>query len=205
MQAEDDDALLAAATTGARRALVAGVTTMRDLGDRNYLTTRLRDSFAVHPNEGPELLVAGPPLTPTRGHCWFLGGEADGIDGLRAAVADRVARGVDVVKIMATGGLLTPGRGLHESQYNEAELFAATNAAHAAGVPVTAHAHGGAGIADALAAGVDGIETRPSLPRTPSATTAKPSTASRRPAQWSAPPRLGFPPTCRFLQPPPSG
>ena len=59
---------------------------------------------------------------------------------------------------MATGGMLTPGRGLHESQYNRAELRAATEAAHDAGLPVTAHAHGGAGIADALAAAVDGIE-----------------------------------------------
>jgi hypothetical protein len=104
------------------------------------------------------VLVAGPPITPTRGHCWFLGGEADGLDALLRAVAERASRGVDVVKIMATGGMLTPGRALHESQYPRHELAAVTDATHRAGLPLTAHAHGPRGIADAVAVGVDGVE-----------------------------------------------
>jgi imidazolonepropionase-like amidohydrolase len=87
-----------------------------------------------------------------------LGGEADGIAGLQAAVAERIARGVDVIKLMATGGVITPGWGPHESQYTFEELAAATEAAHALGRPITAHAHGARGITDAVAAGVDGIE-----------------------------------------------
>jgi imidazolonepropionase-like amidohydrolase len=65
---------------------------------------------------------------------------------------------VDVIKVMATGGVITPGWGPHESQYTFEELAAATETAHALGKPITAHAHGPRGITDAVAAGVDGIE-----------------------------------------------
>lgn len=78
--------------------------------------------------------------------------------GVQAAVAERVTRGVDVIKVMATGGVITPGCVPHESQYIFEELAAATEAARALGKPITAHAHGPQGIADAVAAGVDGIE-----------------------------------------------
>jgi imidazolonepropionase-like amidohydrolase len=156
--APDDEHLLARMQINATRALRAGITTVRDLGDRTYLAGRLREEYAAGGEPGPEVLYSGPPITPTRGHCWFLGGEADGISGVRAAVAERAAHGVDVIKIMATGGMLTPGFGLHESQYGPAELAAATAEAHERGLPITAHAHGPAGIADAVAAGVDGVE-----------------------------------------------
>ena len=102
--------------------------------------------------------MSGPLITRRGGHCWFLGGQADGVDGVRAAVAQRVAAGVDVIKIMATGGLMTPGFGVHESQYGPAELRAACEAAHDCGLAVTAHAHGPRGIAESVAAGVDGVE-----------------------------------------------
>ncbi|QUQ70186.1 amidohydrolase family protein [Kutzneria sp. CA-103260] len=157
VQADDDAALLARMRRHAQQALRAGITTLRDLGDRNYLALDLRDQFTADAS-GPEILVAGPPITPTRGHCWFLGGEADGLDGVTAAARERIARGVDAVKIMATGGATTPGTALHESQYTLAELRAVVEVAHQAGTLVTAHAHGGGGIADAVAAGADGIE-----------------------------------------------
>ena len=152
-----DEVLLERMHANAARALAAGITTVRDLGDRQFLTGRLRESYhgAV---VGPEVLWSGPPITPTRGHCWFLGGETDGPDAIRAAVAERAGHGVDVIKIMATGGLLTPGFGLHESQYGLAELQLAVQVAHAHGLPITAHAHGPHGIADAVTAGVDGVE-----------------------------------------------
>ena len=156
--AEDNPTVLARMRRHALQQLRAGVTTVRDLGDRDYLAVALRDEYLAVAEAGPEILAAGPPITRTRGHCWFLGGEADGIAGLQAAVAERAARGVDVVKIMATGGNITPGWGPHESQYTLEELAAATEAAHALGRPITAHAHGAQGINDAVAAGVDGIE-----------------------------------------------
>jgi len=154
----DDATLLLRMRVAALRALAGGVTTIRDLGDRNYVSLTLRDWFRGGMEVGPEIVTSGPPLTVTRGHCWFLGGEADGPDGIRRAIQDRASRGVDVIKIMVTGGNMTPTVGPHESQYTLDELIAAATSAHAAGLPIAAHAHGGQGIADAMAAGVDSIE-----------------------------------------------
>jgi imidazolonepropionase-like amidohydrolase len=154
----DDATVLDRMRRNARRALRAGITTVRDLGDRDYLALSLRDCDPAGPEPLPEILAAGPPITPTGGHCWFLGGQADGIEGVTRAVAERAEQRVDIVKIMATGGRLTPGFGLHESQYGRAELDAAIAAAHQAGLPLTAHAHGPRGIRDAMASGADGIE-----------------------------------------------
>jgi imidazolonepropionase-like amidohydrolase len=150
----DDEVLLSRMRSNAARALASGITTVRDLGDARYLTGRLRSAWTG----GPELLMSGPPITRTGGHCWFLGGEADGVDAVRAAVAQRVTAGVDVIKIMATGGLMTPGYGVHESQYGPVELRAACETAHGFGLAVTAHAHGPRGIAESVAAGADGVE-----------------------------------------------
>jgi imidazolonepropionase-like amidohydrolase len=158
LQRLDDAALLRQMRSAAQRALAVGITTIRDLGDRGYLGLALRDSFLAGPEVGPRILAAGPPLTAIGGHCWFLGGEAGGIDGVRQAIRDRVAHGVDVIKIMATGGVLTTRYGPHESQYTRAELVAAVDEAHAHGLKLAAHAHGSQGIADALAAGADSIE-----------------------------------------------
>ncbi len=158
LQSLDDTALLRRMRLAAQRALAVGITTIRDLGDRGYLGLALRDSFRSGPEVGPRILAAGPPLTVPGGHCWFLGGEAEGPDGVRQAVRDRVAHGVDVIKIMATGGVLTTRYGPHESQYTRAELAAAVDEAHAHGLKLAAHAHGSRGIADALAAGADSIE-----------------------------------------------
>jgi imidazolonepropionase-like amidohydrolase len=154
----DDATLLLRMRVAALRAVTGGVTTIRDLGDRNYVSLTLRDWFRSGAEVGPEIVASGPPLTVTRGHCWFLGGEADGPEGIRRAVHDRASRGVDVIKIMVTGGNMTPTVGPHESQYSRDELIAAVASAHAAGLPIAAHAHGGQGVADAMEAGVDSIE-----------------------------------------------
>jgi imidazolonepropionase-like amidohydrolase len=157
LDADDDATLLLRMRLAARQALAAGITTIRDLGDRNYLSLTLRDWFRSE-EIGPRIIASGPPITVTGGHCWFLGGEADGENGVRQAVRDRVARGADVIKIMVTGGNMTPTLGAHESQYSIAELTAAVDEAHAHGLPIAAHAHGGQGIADAMRAGADSIE-----------------------------------------------
>jgi imidazolonepropionase-like amidohydrolase len=158
LQAANDAAVLQRMQVAAQKAIAVGITTIRDLGDRNYLSLRLRDLFHDGHEVGPRILAAGPPLTVSGGHCWFLGGVADGEDGIRRAVREHVNHGVDVIKIMATGGNMTPTLGPHESQYNRAELAAAVDEAHAHGLRIAAHAHGPQGIADALAAGVDSIE-----------------------------------------------
>ncbi|MGW2186053.1 amidohydrolase family protein [Streptomyces sp. NPDC001719] len=154
----DDEELLARMRAAGRAALAAGVTTVRDLGDRGYLALRLRDETAKDPTAGPRVLASGPPVTTPGGHCWFLGGEAAGVEGMRAAVRERAERGVDVVKVMVTGGDLTPGSDPYRAQYGHAELRAAVREAHRHELPITAHAHAASGIADAVAAGFDSVE-----------------------------------------------
>jgi imidazolonepropionase-like amidohydrolase len=156
--AADDDRLHTAARDAARTALAAGITTVRDLGDRGYVTLRLRDELATTPDSGPRIVAAGPPITSQGGHCYFLGGEVAGVPAMRAAVREHADRGVDVIKVMATGGELTAGTRSHEAQFDTGTLRAAVEEAHRLGLPVTAHAHGTPGIVAAVAAGVDSIE-----------------------------------------------
>jgi imidazolonepropionase-like amidohydrolase len=158
LRQDNDATLILRMRAAAQRALAVGVTSIRDLGDRKYLSLDLRDWFAAGHEVGPRIVAAGPPITVTGGHCWFLGGEADGVDGIRKAVRERAARGVDVIKIMVTGGNMTPTVGPHESQYAAEEIRAAVEEAHAHGLRLAAHAHGGKGITDSMRAGADSIE-----------------------------------------------
>ncbi len=153
----DDTALCQRMADAARRALRAGVTTVRDLGDRGYLALDLRDR-AGETDPLPTILAAGPPVTTPGGHCHFLGGAVSGMRGIRAAVRERAERGVDVIKVMASGGNLTPGSRPHQPQFDAGALRLIVEEAHRNGLPVTAHAHGPQSIADAATAGADGIE-----------------------------------------------
>jgi imidazolonepropionase-like amidohydrolase len=130
-----------------------GVTTVRDLGDRHYRTLEARALPGL-----PRVVAAGPPVTEPDGHCHYLGGEASGVDGVRLALAEHVERGVDVIKVMASGGMLTQGTDAYGVQFSGQELRAVVDAAHGAGLQVLAHAHSLASIRHAVAAGVDGIE-----------------------------------------------
>ena len=150
---QDDEVVEAMARAG-RAALRGGVTTVRDLGDRGYLSLGLRGRADL-----PTIVAAGPPITSPHGHCHYLGGAAaPTIEGVRAAVREHAARAVDVIKIMASGGNLTPGSRQDLAQFPPEVLRAAVDEAHRLGLPVTAHAHAVAAIADAVAAGVDGLE-----------------------------------------------
>lgn len=131
-----------------------GVTTVRDLGDVGYRTLAFREPAAGR----PRVVAAGPPITIPGGHCHFLGCVAATPDELRHAVREHHERGVDVIKVMASGGFLTPGTDMLGAQYPAAVLRAAVEEAHRLGLAVMAHAHSVAGIEEALAAGVDGIE-----------------------------------------------
>jgi imidazolonepropionase-like amidohydrolase len=156
--AEGDAAALLRAVANARRALRAGVTTVRDLGDRSYLTLALRDAIAGGMLDGPTVVASGPVITSPGGHGHWIGGEVAGADAVRAAVRARVARGADLIKVMATGGYTTPGTDQLAPQFSAEELRAAVDEAVHHGRRVAAHAHGTAGIAAAVAAGAHSIE-----------------------------------------------
>jgi imidazolonepropionase-like amidohydrolase len=133
----------------------AGVTTVRDLGDVRFRTLTHRDLL----EKGlPRIVAAGPPLTVPDGHCHYLGGVVDGAASIGAAIEEHVERGVDVIKVMASGGMLTLGTDISGVQFSADDLRLVVELGHAAGLPVTAHAHSLAGIRHAIAAGVDGIE-----------------------------------------------
>lgn len=146
-----DEAIDTVILESLRAHAAAGVTTVRDLGDRGYRTLAFRMSPGL-----PRVVVSGPPLTTPGGHCHFLGGEVVG--DVRAAVAERADCGVDVVKVMASGGFATPGTDQLGAQFSVPELTMLVDEAHRTGLPVVAHAHSLIGMQNALSAGVDGIE-----------------------------------------------
>lgn len=133
----------------------AGVTTVRDLGDTRYRTLGFRDR--AEPGL-PRIVAAGPPMTVPDGHCHYLGGCVDGSEAISAGVREHAERGVDVVKVMASGGLVTAGTDVFGVQFSAEELRVLVETAHELGLPVVAHAHSLSGIEHALEAGVDGLE-----------------------------------------------
>ncbi|WP_416954688.1 amidohydrolase family protein [Nocardioides sp. T5] len=144
--------------TGSLRAQVAaGVTSVRDLGDVAY---RVLDHRGREGEGLPRVVASGPPITIPLGHCWFLGGDVDPDEpgALHRAVVERAGRGVDLVKVMASGGFLTPGSDQLGAQFDVVPLRRMVEAAHAAGLRVVAHAHSVIGAEVALGAGVDGLE-----------------------------------------------
>jgi imidazolonepropionase-like amidohydrolase len=149
-----DDEIDAAVTKAFDRHLQAGVTAVRDLGDHRWaVVDRHRDRA-----DGPTVVAAGPPITSVGGHCADLGGAVAGIPALRAAVRERVERGADLVKLMTSGGVMTPGTDVRACQFTLEEVRAVVDEAHRHGLPVTAHAHALAAVEQCVAAGVDGIE-----------------------------------------------
>jgi imidazolonepropionase-like amidohydrolase len=145
--------------TGALRGqLSAGVTTVRDLGDRRFCVVQRRGRRPAGRATEPTIVASGPPLTSPGGHCHFMGGEVSETAEIIRAVAERVERSVDVVKVMASGGVNTPGSDVMRTQFTTAELQFVVDRAHQAGLPVTAHAHGTPAVEQAIAVGVDGIE-----------------------------------------------
>jgi imidazolonepropionase-like amidohydrolase len=149
----DGDRLEAIIHAACAAHLAAGVTTVRDLGDIGYATLAWRGD-----PEAPTILGSGPPITSVGGHCAVMGGEASGADGLRHAVRERAERGVDVVKVMTSGGVMTPGTDIVACQFTLDELRTVVTEAHDLGLPVTGHAHALAAVEMCVDAGVDGIE-----------------------------------------------
>jgi imidazolonepropionase-like amidohydrolase len=146
------------AARNARQCLLAGITTVRDCGDRGFVTLALRDAIARDLAIGPRILASGPPITTTAGHLHWCGGVADSLDEIRKQVRRLHETGVDWVKVMASGGNMTAGSNPLEPQYMEAELSALVADAHRLRHPVAAHSLNAEANRRAVAAGVDTIE-----------------------------------------------
>jgi imidazolonepropionase-like amidohydrolase len=149
----------ARAVQNAAAQLRAGFTTVRDCGSRANIDVALRDLIADGVIPGPRILAAGRPLGITGGHGTFLDPwECDGADEFIHATRSNIRDGVDLIKVIATGGVITEGSNPGAQAMQAAELRAVVEEAHRADRPVAAHAHGANGIEAAVDAGVDTIE-----------------------------------------------
>jgi imidazolonepropionase-like amidohydrolase len=162
------------AVGNARRTLEAGFTTVRDVGSKPFLAVDLRNSITDGFTVGPRIVASGPGISITGGHGDLNNYSpqtrvsmfpeerdfeiADGVDQIRHTVRAQVKYGVDVIKILATGGVLSKGDSPGAPQYTFEELKAAADEAHMAGRKIAAHAHGTKGIKNAILAGIDSIE-----------------------------------------------
>ncbi len=142
----------------ARKTLEAGFTTVRTLGGRPGADPALRDAQVAGIVEAPRIVAANLAICMTGGHGAWIGREADGPDDVRKAVREQLKAGADCIKLIATGGVMTPGVEPGSQQLTDDELRAGIDEAHKAGRKATAHAHGSAGIKAAVLAGVDSIE-----------------------------------------------
>lgn len=155
---ENNRRILLRAVHNAQLALSVGVTTVRDCGGRDGVTMELRDAIAAGIIPGPRILAAGPAITTTAGHCYFLEGETDSVDGIRKLARQLAKDGVDFYKVMATGGRMTPGSNPTMAQFTLEELQALVGEAKRLNRTVAAHGHGTPGIRNAVTAGVTTIE-----------------------------------------------
>jgi imidazolonepropionase-like amidohydrolase len=146
------------AADSARRTLLAGVTSVRDMGGKDGIDLALRDAIRSGLVLGPRMLASGRVICMTGGHGWQLGQEADGPDEVMKVAREQIKAGVDVVKFMATGGVMTPDVEPGSEQFTEEELRAGIQEAHKAGRKTATHAMGTQGILNALRAGIDSIE-----------------------------------------------
>jgi len=142
----------------AQETVEAGVTTVRDLGGRDYAEFAVRRAVAEGLFPGPRILGAGRPVCMTGGHGNAIGREADGPDDASKAVREQLKAGADVIKLIATGGVMTPGVEPGSPQLTLEEMRAAIEEATKAGRRTAAHAQGSTGIADAIEAGITTIE-----------------------------------------------
>ena len=156
--ADSDYAASYRAAGNLRDALEAGVTTVRDLGSRGTLALDAGEAVAAGDLPGPRVLACGRNVIMTGGHGNWFGREADGPSEVRKAAREQLKRGADVLKCMATGGVLTEGAVTGAPELTPDELAAFTDAAAPTDTPTAAHAHGERGIKNAVAAGVSSVE-----------------------------------------------
>ncbi len=154
---ESDGVLTATATLNAVRALNAGITTVRDLGAARGTVFDVRRALTLGHGPGARIVACGQPLTITGGHCWYLGGETDGEDGVRRTVRAMCKAGADYIKVMATGGG-TLGTMSWRPSFSRGELMALADEAHRQERTITAHCLCAEAMDWVVDAGFDGIE-----------------------------------------------
>ncbi len=138
--------------------LQAGVTVIRDLGGDGDIVLEIKKAFNQRMIQGPEILTSGKAITMTGGHIYQISREIDGADQARKAAREELKKGVDLLKVIATGGILTAGVEPGSSQLTLEEIRAIVEEAHKAERRVSAHTEGREGILNSLVAGVDTIE-----------------------------------------------
>jgi imidazolonepropionase-like amidohydrolase len=142
----------------ARQTLEAGVTTVRDVGSRDHSIFALKRAIDKGLTPGPRIMGAGLAICMIGGHARFIGQEVQGPEQVRKAVQEQIEAGAEVIKLIASGGVLTPGTSPDEAQMTREELRTAVEEAARAGRKVAAHAHGATGMKNAIEAGVHSIE-----------------------------------------------
>jgi imidazolonepropionase-like amidohydrolase len=142
----------------AKLTLEAGFTTVRDVGSRDHSIFTLKRAIESGIMQGPRIVGAGLAICMIGGHARFIGQEVEGVEQVRLAVEAQVAAGAEVIKVIASGGVLTPGTSPDQAQMTTEELTAAVDAARRAEMKVAAHAHGASGMKNAIHAGVHSIE-----------------------------------------------
>ena len=142
----------------AQKTLRSGITAIRDLGGRDYLEFAVRDACNSDRQLGPTIMAAGKMICMTGGHGNVFGRIADGPDEVLKAVREQIQAGSDVIKLMATGGVMTPGVNPEDAHYTEEELRVGVDEGHRFHRTCASHAQGAAGILNAVRAGMDSIE-----------------------------------------------
>ncbi len=142
----------------AKMNLDAGITTVRDIGAKHHVDVHFRRALQLGYVPGPRLLIAGKPIIATGGHCAYMGREVDGPDDARRAAREQLRVGVDWLKLMVTGGIMTEGTDPCTEQLFPDEVRAVVEVARAAGKPVAAHCQGGPGVRHAIEAGIRSLE-----------------------------------------------
>lgn len=155
---EPDTALALRGAKNARILLESGFTTLRNMGSRNQIDIQIKRAIDKGDIVGPRLITSGMCICMTGGHGWMGGREVDGVDEARKGTREQLRAGVDVIKIMATGGVMTPGVEPGSAQLTIEEMQAAVEEAHKAGRKTATHAQGTTGIKNAILAGLDSIE-----------------------------------------------
>ena len=158
MAKKSDVQLAIEAAAHARATLLAGITTARDCGGRGFVETQVRNAIRAGIIEGPRLFTSGHPIVKKGGHMSYYARQATGPEDCAVAAKEQIAMDVDWLKVVATGGITSPNVDPKVAELTEEMIRTVVEEGRRAGRPVAAHAHGGDGIRNALAAGVRSLE-----------------------------------------------